>query len=382
MTALHVLPERPVIRRSLAESLLTCAVFEREDGEHLAFGSAFHSFAASYTLQCQATNEETRHTDVTRLGSEAWARTHGLRQGRYAEFMKLCDYFASTRTANLETLMHVEYTETLDVGWAILTCTLDRIDRADLGDVEDEPTREQDLDYKTEQGEMDHEFQMNWYAQMRFLKHPALQEIVFIIESIRDRYRADPVTIKRGELDLWWTSMLSALRDRWEAQPASRVPTGGPACVGCARRADCPKALSVAREIPENEDQADELFQEALRMDEALTVRKAGLLEFYRHREPRVAAGHEVGFLTPRDPKLVVTAAPIKVRDWLNRHHMDGNSILKVDGEAVSKSAIADKLVVAGLAKREHSKPGFRWRKYVPARTARDKARGEANAEG
>lgn len=384
MTALHVLPERPIIRRSLAESLLTCSVFEREDGEHLAFGQAFHSFAAAYTLQCQATNEETRQTDVARLGSEAWARTHGLLQSRYSEFMKLCESFAATHLANLDTLMHIEHTETLDVGWAILTCTLDRIDRADLGDVDDAPTREQITDYKTEQGEMDHEFQLSWYTQVRFLKHPALQEIVFIVESIRDRYTADPVTIRRGELDLWWRSMLGALRDRWEAQPASRVPTGGPACVGCAKRADCPKALAVAREIPENEDQADELFQEALRMQEAFEVRKAGLHEFYRHREPRVVAGHEVGWLVPRDPRLVVTAAPLKVRDWLNRHHMDGNSVLKVDSEQVKHSAIADKLVVAGLAAREHSKPGFRWRKFVPARKARDAAREKekSNAEG
>jgi hypothetical protein len=274
--------------------------------------------------------------------------------------------------------MHVEHTETLDVGWAILTCTMDRIDRADLGDEDDEPTCELITDYKTEQGEMAHEFQISWYAQMRFLTHPALQELVFIVESNRDRYKSDPVTIKRGELDLWWKSMLSALRDRWEAQPASRVPTGGPACVGCARRADCPKALVVAREMPENEDQADELFEEALRLQEAFEVRKEGLRLFYSGREPRVAAGHEVGFLTPRDAKLVVTAKPLDLRAWLNKHHMDGDSVLKVDSDVVSKSAIADTLVVNGLAKREHSRPGFRWRKHVPARTARDKARGEA----
>lgn len=372
-----VSPQKPVIRRSLAESLLACAVFQREDGEHLAFGQAFHSFAAAYTLQCQATGEETRMTDISRLASEAWQRTPGLLWARYAEFLRLCEDFGATHQAGLATLMHVEYTETLDVGWAILTCTLDRIDRADLGDVDEEPTREQLLDYKTEQGEMAHEFQMSFYAQMRFINHPALKEIVFTIDSVRDRYKADPLTIRRGELDLWWRTMLGALRDRWEAQPAARVPTGGPACVGCARRAECPKALAVAREIPETEDQADELFDEALRLEEAFAVRKAGLVEFYRHREPRVAAGHEVGFLIPRDPKLVVTAKPLALRTWLNRHHMDGDSVLKVDSDAVSKSAIAETLVVAGLAKREHSRPTFKWRNHVPARKARDQAKKE-----
>ena len=379
MTALHVLPDRPVVRRSLAEHLLTCVRFKPEEGEQLAFGTAAHSFFAAYKLQCKATGEETRLTDVARLAAEAWGRTHGLDQGRYAEYMKLCDDWASARPTNLDTLMHVEHTETLDVGFAILTGTMDQIDRADLGDVDDAPTRELITDEKTAQGEMDSSFQGWVYVQLRFINHPALQEVGWQVYPVRGRWPDETTWYRRGELDLWWKTMLGALRDRLEHPNGE--PTGGKACTDCAIRYECPKALAVASAIPETEDQADELFGEALRLQEAFEVRKAGLLEFYRNREPRVAAGHEVGFLTPRAPHLVITVPPKQLRAWLSKHHLDGESVMKVDTEAVSKSAIADKLVVAGLATHQFSKPTFRWRNHVPARTARDKARGENNGE-
>ena len=293
--------------------------------------------------------------------------------------MRLTEYFAATHTANLDTLMHVEHTETLDVGFAIVTGTMDQIDRADMGDPDDEPRRELITDEKTAQGEMDSSFQGTTYVQLRFINHPALQEIGWRVYPVRNRWPDETVWYRRGELDLWWQTMLGGLRDRLEHPNGE--PTGGPACAECALRYECPKALAVARAIPETNEQADELFGEALRMHEALEIRKAGLLEFYREREPRVTAGHEVGFLTPRAPRLVVTVPPKQLRSWLSKHHLDGESVMKIDTEAVSKSAIAETLVVAGLATREFSKPGFRWRKHVPARTARDKARGEANGE-
>ena len=375
MSSLAIQSAKPVIRRSLAESLLTCSVFEREDAEYLAFGSAFHSFAATYQLHCKALGEETSLVDVARLANEAWHRTPGLLHNRWREFMQLCDDFAQSHRAGLDTLMHLEHTETLDVGWAILTCTIDRIDRADLGDPDDEPRRELDTDWKTEQGEMDHAFQASWYVQMRFLKHPSLDEVIFQVDSVRDRYRADPLTIRRGELDLWWKGMLVALRERWEAPAAARVPTGGPACEGCAHRFNCPKALAVAREVPETEEQADELFEEALRLEQAFAARKSALEIFYRQRNDRVVAGHEVGFLRPRLPHLRVTAKPLELRAWLNKRHMAGDSVLKVDTEQLRQSAIQQKLVEAGLATQEFSRPSFKWRHHVPARKVRDQQR-------
>ncbi len=377
--AIDVQNGRQIIRRSLAESLLTCTEFEREDGEQLAFGTAFHSFAAAYILLCQSSGEETRHTDVARLSSEAWARTHGLLQSRYSEFMELCERWATSTLANLDTLLHVEHTETLDVGFAILTATMDRIDRADMGDPDEEPQRELIGDHKTEQGEMDHSFQERFYIQMRLLNHPALQEVGLLINPVRDRWSTEPAWYRRGELELWWKTMLMALRDRVQGPRGN--PTGGPACNGCARRYSCPKALAVAREIPETEDQADEQFQELLRLEEAVAVRKEGQKVFYRDRTDRVVAGKEIGFLTPRDPHLVITAKPLDLRKWLNRHHMDGDSVLKVDTEQLGRSAIQDKLVVAGLAKRELGKPAFKWRNFVPARAARAEKKRKSDSE-
>jgi len=379
VTALALQPDKPVIRRTLAENLLSCSVFEREDGEILAFGQAFHSFAAAYILQCQATNEETRLTDVPRLAAEAWQRTHGLLQSRFAEFINLCQGFAESHMANLGTLMHLEHTETLDVGWAVLTCTIDRIDRADMGDPDDEPRRELIEDYKTEEGEMDHTFQISWYSQMRLLKHPALEEILFQIDSIRGRYKAEPVVVQRGDLELWWRTTLAGLRERWEASPAARFPTGGPACQMCAKRYQCPKALAEARAIPENEDQADEVFEETLRMEESLAVRKKGLKVFYQDRAPRIAHGHEVGFLVPHKPHLVVTKSAKEVRSWLNRRHYDGDMAMKVDVDALEP--VRDKLIESGMATLEYSKPGFRWRNWLPAKKARQAKAEEKESE-
>lgn len=368
-----MIAEKPVIRRSLAESLITCPAFVREDGEQLAFGQAWHSFAATYILQCKATHEETRQTDVARLAAEAWIRTPGLLHSRLQEFIRLCERFAESHFANLETLTVVEHTETLDVGDMILTGTMDRIDRADLGDPDDDPEREIITDYKTERSELDHEFQLRTYAQLRLLNHPSLKEVGFIVDFVRDGWSTEAVWFRRGELDGWWDLMLASLRERLALRDPQ--PVGGPACDGCGKRGTCPKALTIAREKPDNEDQADELFEETLRLEQALEVRRAGLKDFYRDREHRVAHGHEVGFLTPREPRLHVVGKPLEVLKWLNRRHYDGEAMLKVDTEAVAP--VGEKLVEAGLATREYSKPGFRWRKHVPAREERRKRKKE-----
>lgn len=358
-------PLRHVIRRSLAENLLTCPTFVREDNEVLAFGQAAHSFFAAYFLQCRAANEETRLTDVTRLAGEAWARTHGLQQGRFAEFMQLCEFFALTWEAGLETLSHLEHTETLEVGEdLLLTATMDRIDRADQGDPDDPPSRELITDFKTERAELDHDFQMRWYAQQRLLGSPALSEVGVRIAWVRDAFLSDTVWYRRGELDFWWKTMLAGLRDRL-AQPDPQ-PVGGPSCPDCAKRFSCGKATAVAREIPEDEAQADELFQDLLRLEEAREVRHAGLKHFYGDRQPRVVHGHELGYLTPREARLVITAAPLELHKWLKRHHYDADAALKVDSSAVAP--VQHKLVEAGLAKHEFSKAGFRWRKFVAER--------------
>ena len=358
---------KPVIRRSLAEALLTCRDFEREDGEQLAFGQAAHSFFATYLHQCQATGEETRLTDVATLATAAWERTEGLDQNRWPEYMQLCQQFSETHTAELSTLTAYEHTEVVDVGFAFITGTMDRIDRLDHGDRDDAATVERILDYKTEQGEMDHAFQLSTYAQLRFLNHPALRELHMVIDPVRDRYRAEPLVLRRGDVDFWWASMLRGLRQRLEA-PLGR-PVGGPACPMCAKRYACPKSLAIARAVPENLDQAEEIFEETLRLEESVKVHKEGLKVFFQDRAPHVAHAHEIGFLAPRDEHMVITAAPAKLRTWLKRRHVDADAAFKYDLE-VLRPFKAD-LIEAGLATLERSRPSFKWRNYLPSKKAK-----------
>lgn len=370
--ALHA--PKPIIRRSLAEGLLSCVQFKREDGEQLAFGQALHSFIAAYTLLCKESGEDTRLVDVPRLAGEAWSRMHGLLQSRWREFMDLCQHFAETRPTELATLMHIEHTITLDVGFAILTCTVDRTDRVDFGDPDEDPRGIQISDWKTERAELDHDFQAKWYTQMLFLTMPSVDDIVFAVHALRDWWTPEPYIFRRGELDLWWTSTLQGLKARLDT-PGAR-PVGGPACPGCALRYKCPSAIAIAVAIPENEDQADELFQEAMRLEEAIAVRKEGLKRWYSGHEERVVYGKEVGFLAPREPHLVVTAEPMTVVKYLNRRHMSGASVIKVDNEQLN-AGMRDVLVEAGHARLEYSKPSFKWRNHVPAREARKRKKQE-----
>jgi hypothetical protein len=375
MSAVTLQPaQKPIIRRSLAEGLLACTQFEREDGEQLAFGQALHSFIAAYTLLCQASGEETRRTDVARLANEAWARTPGLLQSRWQEFMDLSEHFAETRPAQLETLMHIEHTITLDVGFAILSCTVDRIDRIDHGDPDEEPRDIQTSDWKSERGEMNHEFQAKWYSQMEFLTMPTVDSVVFAVHALRDWWVPDPYIFQRGELDLWWKGTLQGLKARLDTPTAA--PVGGPACPGCLKRTSCSRATAVAIAIPDNQDAADETFQETLRLEEALEVRKQGLKHWYSGHSEQVVHGKEIGFLTPREPNLIVTAEPMAVMKFLNKRHMQGSAVLKVD-KAEINHGMADKLIQGGLAKREVSQPAFRWRNHVPARDERKRKKQE-----
>jgi PD-(D/E)XK nuclease superfamily protein len=361
--------QKPVIRRSLAEGLLSCVQFTREDGEQLAFGQALHSFIAAYTLLCQAKGEETRLIDFSRLAAEAWARTHGLKQSRWQEFQDLCQHFAETRPASLSSLLHVEHTLTLDVGWAILVCTVDRLDRADLGDPDEAPIYIQISDWKTERAELDHDFQARWYSQMVFLTMPSVQDVVFAVHALRDWWKPEPFVFRRGELDLWWDAMLTGLKARLDVPHA--LPVGGPACPGCAKRYECARSTAVAGSIPENEDQADEQFQEVLRLEEAIDVRKEGLKRFYSGHAERVVNGHEIGYLTPRDPRLVITVAAMDFLKFVRRRRLIGDQVLKVDTEQLGGKQLQQKLVDGGVAKHEFSRPSFKWRKHVPAKDAR-----------
>ncbi len=344
-----------------------------DDGEQLAFGTALHAYIAAYTLLCKASGEETRFTDVSRLASEAWARTTGLLQARWSEFMDLAEHFAESRPANLDTLMHVEHTLTHDVGWAVLTCTVDRIDRADFGDPDEAPHSIQISDWKSERGELDHEFQARWYTQMAFLTMPSVMDVVFNVQALRDWWKPEPYVFHRGSLDIWWKGTLVGLRARLDMP--NGAPVGGPACPSCAKRYECSKATAVARLVPENDDQAAEILQDRLRMAEGVSVIDDALKLYFSGRPMLVAAGHEVGYLQTREQSFWVTAPTSKLLPWLRKKRMDMDAMLKA--VSISNRGVQDELVKAGLAVRAFKSPEYKIRKHVPARTARAKAKAE-----
>lgn len=298
--AIQALPFKRVIRRSLAENLLGCPAFLMEEGGALAFGQAFHTFAAGYLLHCKALGEETDLTAVYELGRDAWARTRGLDQSRDGEFLELCQTFADRHLAGLPALEAVEKTITHDVGWALLTCTLDGIWRIDGGDPDDEPSWLLVRDWKTEQGEMEHGFQIRWYVQMLFLTMPALDSVDFEVDPVRRARPYDVITFNRGELDTWWAMTMQALREVIESPV--RTPYGGMHCRDCKLRRTCANAVEPHRQRPETEQEADAALERWHRLDAAAKTEWAGLKTFYDGRDFRVVRGEEVGFMPPRKP--------------------------------------------------------------------------------
>lgn len=363
---------RAVIRRTLAENLIACTAHQGQDSEAAAFGRGFHSFAASYQLLCQQTREETRLSDVHGLATEAFYRARGVSPNRLQEFLELCELFAGTHPAELASLMSVEETLTHDIGWALLTCTLDRLDRVDAGDPDDDATEVQVKDWKTEHTlEGDHSFQIRWYVQMLFLARPRLQRVGFQIDLVRRRWQPEPLWFERGDLDEWWATTLAALQEAWEIQQAGRgVPTGGSACTFCAKRYSCGAAVSSAAVLPENDDQAAETISTWLRLQAAEEEHKRALRTYFGDRDPVLFNGLEVGFLRSRDPQPTAEE-PQAVVDWMKQRGLEGEVALResIDWNKVPKQFWPE-LVEAGAATIP-DRPEFKARKAQLARQSK-----------
>ncbi len=373
MSALS-LARKPEIRRSLAEGLLACSDFQREDSERLAFGIAAHDFFALYWRHLQAVREESDLTAVRGLAGQAWARTPGLLQSRYDEFMALAERFAETHLGNLRTLVAVEETQVLDVGWAVLTCTIDRIDRIDEGDPDDDATWECIWDGKTELGEMDHEFQIKWYVQSRFLRRPRLQRISFVLDPVRLGRPDDPIDFERGQLDEWWEITLDGLRRRLATPPGN--PTGNPKCYECALRTACARSLTDAREMPTTVAEADEQLAEHHRMAAGAATRWEGQRCFYEAHEPRVVQGQDVGYMTTLEESFEIVAEPAEFWDWAEAQGWDARGLAKPT--IPNNRAMRDLAVAAGIARRYFKKPTFKTRIHKPL--GRKQRRAEALA--
>lgn len=362
----------PIVRRSEGESLIACPAYVGEESEAAAFGTAFHEFAAAYQTYCANTGEETAWTEIDRLASKHFFETGGVTPNRLDEYKTLCDQWARTRLMDLNTLLLVEHTITWTLEWAILRCTIDRVDRLDDGDPDDDPAWLKVTDWKTEYPDVDHTFQIRWYCQMLFLNHPSVQRIDFQIDHVRwNRRQGDAMTFMRGQLDDWWSEILPQVERRYKERAGGHAQArGGSACTYCALRYTCPKAIASARIIPENDDQADELLQETVRFAEGLSLGKEALKTYYSTREARVVDGIEVGNLEPREASFRVTATPTQVSRWMRKQLLDVDILLKVNTEKVGAQTKRD-MVEAGLAEFRVSDPEFKWRAYQPPKPKR-----------
>jgi hypothetical protein len=359
---MSVIHDVPTIRRSLAEGLATCPAFVMERSERLAFGQAVHTFIATYWRHLQAIGEESDLTRWTELAANAWARTPGLLQSRFREFMGLCERFVQMHLGDLRSLAAVEEPITRHVGWAVLVCTPDRIDRIDGGDPDDDATWERITDYKSELGEMDHWFQLSWYAQMRLLARPALQRLDLVLDLIRFGQPHDPITVERGELDVWWDATLRAVRHRLDAGPGA--PVGGPACEGCALRRTCGESLPSMAVAPQTEEEADIVLAEHRRLDAAAKVRWGLLEEFYRDRLPRDDVnGEEIGYLETREDSFELLLNASEMRFFAALSGMDPDALVKP--VTPNNAGLKDQLAALGLARYYRKPPVFKTRKAL-----------------
>jgi hypothetical protein len=354
---------KPVIRRSLAQGMLSCSQYESGAGENAAFGTVFHAAIAQYTLSCKAHREESRLADIDQIAKETFFRAPtGVAPHRLDELRDLLDFFARSHVADLHTLLHLEHTLTREEDFAILTGTVDRIDRIDGGDPDDPPTAVRIWDAKTQWAVEEHAFQLRWYAALAFLTWPTVQ----LVATEADHVRLGAKGIVRQEyyrdwILSWWEDVMYGVRQRVEHPKPE--PTGGAGCQYCTKRFSCSAAVAPHNLTPENEDQAIEIFQTAVRHEAALDESKKALKAYFADRDPAVWEGLEVGFLSPRDPSF-------KVEDVeAFRGAMKG---LGLDPEpAISESVVFKdvptvvqrQLVEAGAAQMVLGDPAFKWRK-------------------
>jgi hypothetical protein len=364
---------KPEIRRSLMERLIACAVSESDQGENTSYGIYVHDCIYEYLLSCVQHNQESRWTDLERIVVNQFYRVpRGLGPQFLDEARALLDQFAHTHLADLHTLLWVdgkpalEHTLRTDIGWAVVHATADRLDRIDGDDPDDPPRIIMSTDYKTQWAATPHLFQGRTQAQLAFIVFPDLEEFHWMPDPFKLRTLPQDGTIvyRRGDLDEWWKETLNGVKVRWDLRLSGRaVPTGGSACQYCALRYTCPQALPVARGIPENREQFEELFGEWVRLDEAAKIRKAGLAVWAKDRAPIRIGGYEVGWLVPLEDQWKASD-PMGIVSHLDAAGLDGKSAL-VTWIAPDKVPYDQKpaLVAAGVARYERGPASFKRRK-------------------
>jgi hypothetical protein len=354
---------KPVIRRTMLQGLLSCTEWASGESEQAAFGSAMHDAIAAYLLSCKAHREESRLADIDELARDAFFRkARGLDPSRLDEFKALLDRFARTHTADLHSLIHLEHTLTTDEGFAILTGTVDRLDRIDGGDPDDPPTAILIRDWKTSWAPEPHAFQLMTYSALACKTWPSVQ----LVATEADHFRLGSAGVIRAEyyrewLLEWWDDIIFGLRARLDGPTGT--PTGGAGCQYCTKRFSCAAAIAPHNLSPENEEQAIEIFQTAIRHEAALDESKKALKAYFGDRDPAVWEGLEVGFLSPRDPSFKVGDIEA-FRGAMKGLGLDPEPAIHASVEIKAvPSVVRPQLIEAGAAQMTLGDPAFKWRK-------------------
>lgn len=295
-------------RRSEIQSMLTCPAYRPSHSDRASFGTVIHAFMAAYWQRCRMAGEEEMLHEVHRIAHDAFfRRARGIDPGRWPEALELCQRFAQNRLAELGSLIDVEQTLTVDVGWCFVNGTMDRLDRIDGGDPFDDYVEVRITDYKTQWYPDWHRFQMRFYAALVALTWPTVEWVETLADHprvceergmVRERWH-------RSELLDWFDDIMAAFRLRIE-EPR-REPVGGAGCQYCARRFECPESIVPGALVPANDAQATALCREWIRLEHGLDARKEALKVYLRDRVPLIVEDQSFGFHEPRSQGFRVT---------------------------------------------------------------------------
>lgn len=397
-----------VLRRSFVQAFLGCPVYAASTSTAARLGIYHHDNFAAYTLECKRRHQDTLLSETDRIARETFfAEPRGLGPAHLRDGKQLLDRFARMWPSEWSTLRRVEHTLAVDIGWAVLTGTIDREDRLDNGDPDDPPTHVRLRDYKTGWGRATwtdpndpaddmgaHEFQMRFYAALRF-QEPGSEDLETVEEElIFPRRNMEPIQTlwtrsdwEHGELGEWWREEVVEPLTEWWPKRRRLGPHGGPQCVYCAKRFTCALADLGASQVPESEEHVDELFEETLRLDEAIKERRQQLATFFAARPPMVLDGFEIGYLVARDSR----AAGIQIAEGADEAIVAYmNSIAPGQGDLVRRSGVDPKLIAPewysrlvdeGLAVPAEQDPKFKWRKATKKVLQEAEAAQEADEE-
>jgi hypothetical protein len=377
----------PVLRRTFVQNFLACGAHASARSEEAEAGQYHHENFATYTLACVAARQDTLLDEVDRIAREVWhRRPRGLPLVRLEEGRHLLWRFAKMYPVELRAIRKVEFTMAHNIGWAILTGTVDAEYRDDDEDPDDPPRIIRIRDHKTPWSVGDHDFQMRFYACLRFLQ-PGAQDLEEIVaEIVYPRINIDPIQesyyredFEHGELGLWWREeVLAPLAARWPQRRRAR-PVGGVACQYCARRLTCAQAIGPAASRPTNDSEFESFFSDVLRKEAELKEMRGIVRDYFKARQPHVVLGHDVGNLLPKEDDADFVVKPGHDEDvivYMNEVSAGAGELVRRRGVSVKlvPELFWSKLISLGYAEKVPKKTTPGWRKHTEAGPTADDA--------